>query len=45
MSIDAPELVITEEGATWCDYCGEWDLVGSHHEVGEPCPEWVADNA
>lgn len=27
------------EDATFCDECGEWDLDGSGHTRGKPCPE------
>ncbi len=31
------------EGANACDVCGEWDLVGSGHEEGQPCPNNFED--
>ena len=30
---------ILSEDDDHCETCGEWDLVGSGHEVGEPCPD------
>ncbi len=33
-----PEEQSLSDAATFCDCCGEWDLDGSDHVRGEPCP-------
>lgn len=36
---DAAQPLTEEDFDGACDICGEWNLIGSGHHVGEPCPE------